>query len=181
MDDDPRLDPSRPGATRRIPLVSRRDGPPPPRSTVGVVLQLASGLCGLAAAAMFVLPLVRGEVSGGTRYVTLTPGLDSAGSGSSAAVEVAPGQAREERSNFKGAILMLNSEPSGATVVVGGQNQGETPVSVGADCVPGKPISVTFSMRGYDKVTHETLCPEDTLVKVTARLQKSTGKASRKK
>lgn len=152
----------------------------PQGELLGAVLKLASALCALAAAGLFVLPLVRGEVSSAPRYVTLQPSFSQ----EAPPAPDAPKEEKvttEERSDFEGAILMVESEPSGATILVDGKDQGETPVSVGLECLPGKPILVDFSLRGYEKAQHRTLCPLDALVKVTARLRKSTGKPSGKK
>ena len=88
---------------------------------------------------------------------------------------------REERADFEGAILMVESEPAGATILVDGKDQGQTPVSVGLECLPGTPVLVEFSLRGYEKAKHRTLCPHDALVKVTARLRKGSGKSPGKK
>ena len=46
---------------------------------------------------------------------------------------------------------------------------------------PGTPVLVEFSLRGYEKAKHRTVCPHDALVKVTARMRKGSGKASGKK
>jgi hypothetical protein len=157
---------------------------PPRGELLGAVLKLASALCGLAAAGLFVLPLVRGEVSSAPRYVTLQPSFPEKAPPPPEAPPEAPQEEKvttEERSDFEGAILMVESEPSGATILVDGKDQGETPVSVGLECLPGKPVTVAFSLRGYEKAQHRTLCPLDALVKVTARLRKSTGKPSTKK
>ncbi len=164
---------------------------------VAVALKLTSGLCAVAAAVLFVLPLVRGEVNAGPRYITLQP---SSASREPNAPESPPPEERaeapvpppakeppsnelteEERSSFDGAILMVESEPSGATVHVDGKNQGDTPVSIGLECTPGKPIVIDFSMAGFEKTRHRTLCPHEALVKVTARLRKGSSKASGKK
>jgi hypothetical protein len=155
---------------------------------LGAGLKLASALCGLAAAGLFVLPLVRGEVSSAPRYVTLQPSFPEKTPPPPEAPKEASKEApqeekvtTEERSDFDGAILMVESEPSGATILVDGKDQGETPVSVGLECLPGKPVVVDFSLRGYAKAQHRTFCPHDALVKVTARLRKSTSKPSEKK
>lgn len=153
-------------------------------------LKLASALYALAAAGLFVRPLLLGEVSTRPRMVTLQPTFSSApvesASGSTSA-STAPRElppdtvTREERAEFEGAILVVESEPSGATIRVDGKDQGETPVSVGLECLPGSPVLVEFSLRGYEKAEHRTLCPHDALVKVTALLRKSSGKSSGKK
>ncbi|MFE8603382.1 PEGA domain-containing protein [Archangium violaceum] len=155
-------------------------------------LKLASALCALVAVGLFVRPLLQGELTTGPRMLTLQPTFASAPveerpaerapPGVTAPKELPPDAAvREERADFDGAILMVESEPPGATILVDGKEQGETPVSVGLDCLPGTPVLVEFSLRGYEKATHRTVCPHDALVKVTARLRKGSGKASGKK
>jgi hypothetical protein len=161
---------------------------------VAAGLKLASALCALAAAGLFVRPLLLGEVSTQPRMITLQPTFSPAPveappespppspSGTPAPREPPPDAAiREERAEFQGAILMVETEPSGATILVDGKDQGETPVSVGLECLPGAPVLVEFSLRGYEKAKHRTLCPHNALVKVTAQLRKSPGKSSGKK
>lgn len=87
---------------------------------------------------------------------------------------------QEERAQFDGAILVLESEPSGAYAKVNGQDQGETPVSVGLDCLPGVPVQVEFTRRGYARATHTALCPKDAMLKLTATLRKLPGKPRKK-
>jgi hypothetical protein len=155
---------------------------------------LASALCALAAAGLFVRPLLQGEMTTGPRMITLQPTFSPAPVESPPAVEASgtPGPAapkelppetvtREERADFDGAILMVESEPAGATILVDGKDQGETPVSVGLECLPGTPVLVDISLRGYEKAKHRTVCPHDALVKVTARLKKAPAKAPGKK
>jgi hypothetical protein len=158
---------------------------------MAAVLKLASALCGLAAAGLFILPLVRGEVSSAPRAITLQPLFPAEAPAAppeppreAPAQELPPEEERvatEERVDFKGSILMVESEPSGATILVDGKDQGETPVSVGLECRPGQPVIIEFSLRGHDKARHHTPCPRDELVKVTAKLRKSSGKRSGKK
>lgn len=154
-------------------------------------LKLASALCALAAVGLFVRPLLQGELTTGPRMLTLQPTFSPAPVESpaestpgtpAAPTELSPeAVTREERADFDGAILMVESEPAGATILVDGKDQGQTPVSVGLECLPGTPVLVEFSLRGYEKAKHRTVCPHDALVKVTARLRKGAGKASGKK
>jgi hypothetical protein len=170
---------------------------------LAAVLKLASACCGLAAAVLFVLPTVNGTFSPKPQLLTLTPVFSDAkdsppvpdarpeekapaeGKGVTGADPfVAPPQPvaepddviREEHANFKGAILMLESEPEEALVFVDGKEQGETPVSVGLECTPGKPVHVEFALRGYARAKHDTVCPKDMMVKLTARLKKKASK-----
>jgi hypothetical protein len=155
-------------------------------------LKLASALCALAAVGLVVRPLLLGELSLKPRMLTLQPTFSqepvaaprpvAAEPETPAPQEPPPGSVvREERADFDGSVLMIDSEPSGATVLVDGRDQGETPVSVGLECLPGTPVIVSMSLRGYERAKHTTLCPHDALVKVTAQLKKSSGKASGKK
>lgn len=191
--------PSVPGA----PLARASDGGPPRAVQPGLParagpsrtewmaagLKLAAALCALAAVGLVVRPLLLGELSLTPRMLTLQPTFTEA----PPVAEPEPGTpappqepaqgsvTREERADFDGAILMIDSEPSGATVLVDGKDQGETPVSVGLECLPGKPVIVSISLRGYERAKHTTLCPHDALVKVTAQLKKSAGRPSGKK
>ncbi|AKJ08392.1 PEGA domain-containing protein [Archangium gephyra] len=153
-------------------------------------LKLASALCALVAVGLFVRPLLQGELTTGPRMITLQPTFSSTPV-ERPAVET-PGLktptelpqetgVREERADFEGAVLMVDSEPAGATILVDGKDQGETPVSVGLECLPGTPVLVEFSLRGHEKTKHRTVCPHNALVKVTAQLRKGSGKPSGKK
>jgi hypothetical protein len=170
--------------------------PAPPAGTasrderLAAGLKLASALCALVAVGLFVRPLLTGELSLQPRMITLQPTFSAVPEesppestpGTPAAAQRPPETVtREERADFDGAILMVESEPAGATILVDGKDQGQTPVSVGLECVPGTPVMVEFSLRGYEKAKHRTICPHDALVKVTARLRKGSGKASGKK
>jgi hypothetical protein len=163
---------------------------------LGAVLKLGSALCGLAAAVLFVLPLLRGELQTQPRLITLTPTF-APQKDPKAPVVASPGTqeesvpaardglrdpfvapepdpvVQEERADFDGAILVLESEPAGAVTWVDGKEQGETPVSVGLDCRPGTPVVVEFTLRGHQRLTHHTLCPKDAMLKLSARLRKS--------
>ncbi len=171
--------------------------PPGPESrasraeALAAVLKLGAALCGLAAAALFVLPAVQGTFSTQPRLLTLTPtfvpsktpppevpptpgeeqaAVDRTGQRDPFVAPPPDPVVQEERADFDGAILVLESEPSGALTFVDGKEQGDTPVSVGLDCKPGMPVLVDFSLRGYNRLTHRTLCPKDAMLKLTARL-----------
>lgn len=170
--------------------------------SVAAVLKLASALCALVAVGLFVRPLLLGELTTGPRMLTLQPTFSEEPVEPEASAEPSEPEAaapeapvgrtsapqapsrgsvtREVRAEFDGAILMVESEPSGANVLVDGKDQGETPVSVGLDCLPGKPVVVDISLRGYEKAKHTTLCPHDALVKVTASLRKASRSSGKK-
>ncbi len=173
--------------------------------SVAAWLKLASALCALGAVGLFVRPLLLGELSTQSkpRMITIQPifskpeGSTSEPVASASESEEPEASApapegktphevpsnsvtREERAEFDGAILMVESEPSGATIRVNGNDQGETPVSVGLDCLPGVPVQVEFSKRGYERAKHTALCPKDAMLKLTARLRKAPKESRRK-
>ncbi len=173
--------------------------PPRPVASAGelvaAVLKLASALCGLAAAGLFVLPLLRGEVSSSPRLITLSPTSAASAPQPTSKAIAAPKprvdepaaeepppetekQTQEARTPFQGALLSLESHPSGANVRVNGVDQGDTPVTVGLDCVPGRTLVVEFTLKGFQKATHRAKCPRNALVTVTARLRKGSDKSS---
>ena len=149
------------------------------------VLKLASSLCAVVAAGLFVLALRHGEgvaPSGAPE----APGPSDepvliVESENPARAEPAEKTIQESRSEFQGAILSLESRPSGASAQVNGVDQGETPVSVGLDCVPGTPLVIEFTLRDFEKATHKTLCPRDAVVTVKARMRKETSARSGKR
>jgi hypothetical protein len=148
--------PSEPESPAPRPMASRGE-------QVAAVLKLASALCGLAAAGLFVLPLFRGEMSAGAHDAL------------PAALSQKPG-IQEERAAFQGALLVLESQPPGATVRVNGENHGGTPVTVGVDCLPGRTVLVDFSLPGFERMLHSTPCPEEEMITLKARLRKNSGK-----
>jgi hypothetical protein len=143
------------------------------------VLKFGASLCAMAAAGLLVLPLLRGEVGAQPRDITPPLSLPAeeetrAGATAGEAAESADPSIQESRTAFQGAILSLESRPPGASVRVNGTDQGETPVMVGLECVPGKPVVIVFSLRGFESTTHRTACPRDALITVKAQLKQST-------
>ncbi|MBM7115528.1 PEGA domain-containing protein [Archangium primigenium] len=130
---------------------------PPTSQGAPAVLRLASAVCAVVAAGLFVLRVTQGEA----RTASLEAEDDT--------------PVQESRTAFQGALLSLESSPSGASVRVNGVDQGETPVTVGLDCVPGGAVRLEFTLRGFEKTTHETPCPRDALVTLKARLHKAAG------
>ena len=178
------------------------------------VLKLASALFALAAAVLFIQPLFKGDLEKKeephliTLKPTASPSPEPAPEprpteatarpkppqpqtppaepeASAEPPPSAPAGVQENRTAFTGALLMIDSQPSGAIVRVNGVNQGETPVTVGLDCTPGTTLNVSFALRGFENLVHHTTCPKDALVKVTAQLHpgssKPTGKAPGKR
>lgn len=144
---------------------------------VAVALKLTSGLCAVAAAVLFVLPLTLQPSSASSETESPSPEKRVEAPRSQPDTEPSRNEStQEERSDFDGAILMVESQPSGATVHVDGRHQGDTPVSIGLECTPGKTVVIDFTLPGFERTRHRTRCPNQALVKVTARLRKASGK-----
>ncbi len=151
---------------------------------VAAALRLGAAGFGLMAAALFVMPALSGSFQAPSTeelrqptYTTIAPTFD----------EPAPAENRQEvfteqTSSFDGAaVLVVDSEPEGVNVEVDGGDQGGTPMSLTLDCLPGKPIRVELSKRGYERAKHTTLCRPNTMIKLHARLRKVEKKSSGKK
>jgi hypothetical protein len=146
---------------------------------VAAVLRFCAAGFALLAVVLFVLPELRGsfqaphpaELNQPT-YKTIAPVLDTP-----APPEDLEQVVTEQTTSFEGAaILMVESEPGSASVRVDGNDQGDTPVSLTLDCVPGKPIKVEVARKGYERAQHLTFCRTNTMIKLYARLRKA-GKA----
>jgi hypothetical protein len=44
------------------------------------------------------------------------------------------------------------------------------------DCLPGKPIKVEVTKRGFEKAEHTTFCRPNTMIKLHARMRKAEKK-----
>jgi len=129
----------------------------------------------LMAAGLFVLPELSGsfqapsnEVLTQPTYTTIAPTFDTPEPS-----ERLDQVITEQSSSFDGAsILMVDSEPGGVSVEVDGSDQGGTPVSLTLDCLPGKPIKVEVTKRGFEKAQHTTFCRPNTMIKLHARMRK---------
>ena len=148
---------------------------------VAAALRLGAAGFGLMTAVLLVLPELNGTFQAPSSlsssssgavpqptYKTIAPTLDTP------APSADPGKVITEQSTaFDGAaILMIESEPGGVSVRVDGNDQGNTPVSLTLDCLPGKPIKVEVSRKGYERAQHLTFCRPDTMIKLYARLRK---------
>lgn len=142
-------------------------------------LRLGAAGFGLMAAVLFVLPELRGSFQAPTvetltqpTFKTIAPALDTPAPAADPATVFV-----EQTTSFDGAaILVVEAEPGNASVRVDGNDQGNTPVSLTLDCMPGKPIKVEVSRRGYERASHITFCRADTMIKLFARLKKSEKK-----
>lgn len=142
---------------------------------VASALRLGAAGFGLMAAGLFVLPELSGsfqapsaEVLSQPKYTTLAPTFDAPPPS-----ERLDQVITEQTSSFDGAaILVVDSEPGGVSVEVDGSDQGGTPVSLTLDCLPGKPIKVEITKRGYERAQHTTFCRLNTMIKLYARMRK---------
>jgi hypothetical protein len=147
-----------------------------PWRAVAAVMRFGAAGSALVAMALFMLPQLRGsfqapqpaELNQPT-YKTIAPVL-----GTPAASE-APAQAvTEQTAAFDGAaILLVESEPENASVRVDGNDKGSTPASITLDCLPGKPIKVEVTRKGYESAQHLTFCRTNTMIKLDVRLRKA--------
>ncbi len=146
---------------------------------VASALRLGAAGFGLMAAGLFVLPELSGsfqapsnEVLAQPTYTTIAPTFDAP-----APSEKLDQVITEQSSSFDGAaILMVDSEPGGVSVDVDGSDQGSTPVSLTLDCLPGKPIKVEVTKRGFERAQHTTFCRPNTMIKLYARMRKAEKK-----
>lgn len=145
---------------------------------VAAALRLGAAGFGLMTAVLFAMPELNGsfqlplapETSSllPTNYKTLVPTLDTP------APSADPDELITEQSTaFDGAaVLVVESEPGNVSVRVDGNDQGNTPVSLTLDCIPGKPIKVEMARKGYERAQKITFCRADTMIKLYARLKK---------
>lgn len=146
---------------------------------VASALRMGAAGFGLMAAGLFVLPELSGsfqapsnEVLTQPTYTTIAPTFDTPEPS-----ERLDQVITEQTSAFDGAaVLMVDSEPEGVSVEVDGADQGGTPVSLTLDCLPGKPIKVEVTRRGFEKAEHTTFCRPNTMIKLYARMKKAEKK-----
>ncbi|KFE71054.1 PEGA domain-containing protein [Hyalangium minutum] len=150
---------------------------------VAGALRLGAAGFGLMTAVLFVMPELKGTFQAPSSfsspsssspsdsgkqptYKTIAPTLDTPAANPEQVIT-------EQSAAFDGAsVLMIESEQSGVSVRVDGNDQGNTPVSLTLDCLPGKPIKVEVSRKGYERAQHLTFCRPDTMIKLYARLRK---------
>jgi hypothetical protein len=146
---------------------------------LAAVLRFGAAGFALMAVVLLVLPQLRGsfqapqpaELNQPT-YKTIAPVLSTP-----ASLEDQAQAVTEQTAAFDGAaILLVESEPENASVRVDGNDKGSTPASITLDCMPGKPIKVEVTRRGYESAQHLTFCRANTMIKLYARLRKP-GKA----
>ncbi len=145
---------------------------------VAAALRLGAAGFGLMTAVLFVLPELTRSFQGQmplaeavvqTTYKTIAPVLDTPAPSADPDKPIT-----EQTTAFDGAaILVVEAEPASASVRVDGNEQGNTPVSLTLDCIPGKPIKVEVTRKGYERAQHVTFCRLNTMIKLYARLKKA--------
>lgn len=80
--------------------------------------------------------------------------------------------ADEETAPFNGFAVSIDSEPPGAVVWVAGKVRGEAPVLSNVSCGGAESIEVRAEKPGFRPVRRAVRCRDDTLVKLTLRLQR---------
>jgi hypothetical protein len=74
---------------------------------------------------------------------------------------------------FHGFGLQVDSVPSGARVLVNGEEMGTSPLLTTVDCRPGDEVTVQLE-RGGERASARTRCRKDRLVKLRLRLARHT-------
>jgi len=72
---------------------------------------------------------------------------------------------------FQGFGVSVESVPAGATVVVNGEERGETPITTSVECKPGEPVRVEIRKQGLRAVRRSTRCRQDQLVELAVQLR----------
>jgi hypothetical protein len=71
---------------------------------------------------------------------------------------------------FQGFGLSVDSSPSGARVLVGGKEVGETPIVTSVDCAPGEEVEVGVEKRGLRPAHRTVRCRADALLELRVTL-----------
>lgn len=149
---------------------------------VAAALRLGAAGFGLMTAVLFAMPELNRSIElptapeteelVKTTYRTIVPTLETPAPSADPEEVIT-----EQTASFDGAaVLMVESEPPNVSVRVDGNDQGNTPVSLTLDCLPGKPIKVEVSRKGYERAQKITFCRMNTMVKLYARLKKAEKK-----
>ncbi len=89
---------------------------------------------------------------------------------------IAPNEARTEPTGervrwFQGFGVSVESVPAGATVLVNGEERGETPLTTSVVCNPGETVRLEVRKQGLRTVKRSTRCREDQLVELSVQLR----------
>jgi hypothetical protein len=89
---------------------------------------------------------------------------------------IAPADAEVDASGervrwFPGFGVAVESHPRGATVLVNGQDLGETPLTASVECTPGEPVQVEVRKARHRPEHSTTHCRKDQLVELSFELR----------
>jgi hypothetical protein len=121
-------------------------------------LQLFSGLAALAASGLVAYRVWAEPVpkAAPAVYAPVTP-------------VVGPGEVYMTESAANGFILVIESVPDGAEVIVDGLSKGETPASLNFDCRPPSSLALTLKKPGYLPIDRTIACKRDVMLVLKAR------------
>ena len=143
------------------------------RSGLPLILGIAGLLVLLAAAAAVVLwPKAQDLVAGAGAGAGAEAKPSIYAVGASSGKPLKPGGVSVDESDDEGFVLMVESEPPGASVSVDGTVRGEAPAAMNLDCTPGAQLKVELTREGYAKLEHTLACGKDRMVRLRAKLQK---------
>ena len=78
----------------------------------------------------------------------------------------------ESESKADGFILIVETSPEGADVLIDGSSRGESPASINLDCLPGAPVSLELRYPGFATLRRTVMCKLDVMQVMRARLEK---------
>lgn len=125
-------------------------------------LKISSGVCALGLAALL---LWRSGLAEPPQVTTTTsiympmPQIEATGAVS------------ETESDASGYILVIETTPEGAEVVVDGVSKGASPSSLNLECLAGAPLMLELRHPGYAPLKRMMTCKRDVMVVVRATLE----------
>jgi hypothetical protein len=128
----------------------------------GSLLQVASGVCAVLAAALLAYRVL------GLPATPPAPAIYAP----EPAKPPKAGQFTESERPATGFIIVVESVPEGALLSVDGVENGETPASLNLDCKPGSSHALKLTAAGFAPVEHAVACKKDVMLVVSAKLKK---------
>ena len=142
--------PPAPPPTRVVPPVDRRSQ----------ILRLTSALAVLLAAIVLVVPLVDLRLARMGHHESVLAPLGLGGS------TTRQGNANDTQ------LILVDSTPEGAQVLIDGELEGETPVSTDLHCTAGTDVAVEVKRAGYHTYKAKVRCAKGTIVKLEPELSR---------
>ncbi|MEZ4270071.1 MAG: PEGA domain-containing protein [Myxococcota bacterium] len=69
--------------------------------------------------------------------------------------------------------LMVDTEPSGSTIFIDGEDRGPSPMMLSLDCYKGDKIAVRIERRGYRLWQRQVTCDAGTTVRIKPKLARA--------